>query len=1115
MPDASRAAYSALLIPNPRITLALTSGSSAGAHVGQPVPVSGTDEGALDLRTLRVARDGTEPDLTITVSEPGLPARTSVEASAAAAFVVERENVEYGWSPPFVLTGWRALQMTDGSTGTVNHARRPQLAVTPAGTAVAIWEQDTGTSRRVVVSRLARGASDWTAAALIVTGLDPNRAVHPCLVALASGRLIAYYWYTFADASGVEWITIRARYSDDDGDTWDGLSASNDTAVIRTPWKRSGTGDTYQPGPLRAAAAPDGRVLLLAGLVSDTFTEAVTLTAQLASNDAGCSFVVVSEPEDNDDNRTGDATCAFVDSAFVVAAFTDLACIVTRIGDPYTPLRVGAYGSGTALAALENCRTWDNTGKTITSPGLALVVADDGVLWLYSCSTSTTSTGVVGVSYDGGVTWGEERTWYSWGDDTGPTSIAAVAHEGRVLLLHERDAEQTPGTTYANSIAVAYLGGWSNKPAPYPSDVLFPGAGRQVHWPSTWVPFDEPGDVGWATSGAAADVEELDLDSGAWRLAMTSAGPITRRWQIVSGGAVQTMRVEFHAVTPSTRTGQPPGSQPVQAKVRATDGSTWTGEVQITMDADHLYVFKVDSAILVTLVATVDIDPPTRADGELFPVAVRVVIIPATSSASLKPLARVWWRYATDSALHEWTEAAEIELENIVAVSTTAMVSWGANMAVSGHQVFWHGVWYDTNNDGRGLKDYTSTLTGRPFSSRGTYITDGVTLLAQGGPVTGDLSSWTIATAYDYDLQRLLETDPRRGWRSTDNAEQVIELAWGSVDEPISDVLALAFIETNIGRVKVSFYDTATTSWTAEQTVLLTVGPVDFARTGTCLSPASGNRDPLLVRHGEFDGAIWSDNGVAEVAAIERTTSGRWTASGTTQRARLYLSSATAGDIGASGNGGRVIPRRAVLLLSLQGETYTKARIRITDPDSDASQPPPLGGYWRIGSLVAGELLLLADEPDWGRVVETVAQRQTVQYPGAPPIHQPTGPAVRRVDLALTDGVDQGGAELDDDDPNWHALDPDGEPIALSRCTPAQLEGAFAELAERSRGPMVVYLPRVEAFTGGATSQVVNRRHKLVYGHLETESHRSETALGDEAVDEVVRVATFTVRELR
>ena len=127
-------------------------------------------------------------------------------------------------------------------------------------------------------------------------------------------------------------------------------------------------------------------------------------------------------------------------------------------------------------------------------------------------------------------------------------------------------------------------------------------------------------------------------------------------------------------------------------------------------------------------------------------------------------------------------------------------------------------------------------------------------------------------------------------------------------------------------------------------------------------------------------------------------------------------------------------------------------------------------------------------------------------------------PPARTVDIAWVEGVVTDQTSKADAVPDFVTASSSAgaKPIATSRGTPWTLEGLlrgmFRDGASENAG-IVGYVPSLERVTDGDDTTVINRRHQLIVGFVD-QPVRLETVLGSEEADEVVRVASLSVREI-
>lgn len=1127
MSDISRNHYSALVVRDDRLQLwaeeCVNLHLTAGQVVGTPTEPGGQRSG-MALRALRRARTGSHDSIEVTTRTGGMPALTGQAVGQAASYVWSPDGTtSYGWDSPTVPAGYRSLLVTDG-TGTFKHARYPHACVTSINSCLVAYEVEFSTARQIRLRRKVQGSSDWGAGAAIVTGLDADKASHPCLLTLPSGRVILYYF-----VSGNHFVTqtssdqpvayIKAIYSDDDGVTWATLAESVTGTVFDLNAAAVGD-DVYAPGQLRAAASPNGQVVLFASMgVAANTHGAGKVVLQYASSDGGISFDLVARTLDTTADNGAELADVICDGDVFVIAWHKVAdpggssACVARLGSAYQCWLTADRVELDSLAVWAHC--------------LAITRTEDGVLYVYSVQANNGAphvlSGVTFASFDRGRSWTQtpddafgDESWFGNGEtgvgafSTAPVALAAVCHEGRVLMVHTRAATGTAGVASASSVSVLYLGGYTTVTAPVSGPHGW--AGFQAGYTETWLPYDMPEDVGWTKAGTHSTIE---LDShGALHHAEASGSGSTcsYTWDLPESDNNDGAFGSFTAHTPSAafRPVDNIAGMPVECFVTLSDGAGHTHGFRIALDSTHLRIHERTSATALLSMASETIAFPTNTAGDPIPMEIKWTLTDAGQC-------RVWRRFANDSALREWVEIADFACANIWSTVTTSSIVMAANLAAGTEASFFGCSWNNLPGD-RSENLYTqdsAEINGRPYSVTGTYITDTAIVSATSGPTT-IRETWTIGSSYDFDAARTLLPNPRTGWRSVDTSAD-ISLAYrfapdGNEVQP-KDVLALCFARTNIGRVKVSYYEATSAVWTTPVAFDLTHGDLRWQRKAAVVYPLTGSytgKPTPLHREGEWDGAqVVLASGVTR--KIKRSIEGKWKASGALPR--LYIEGVT-GTEGTSGTTGRIIARDAVVPISLNSAIYSAIRITIPSPATDAAQYRPAEGYWRLGSFLPGAVYLNADETSWGRALESYSRTETITYDDGTVARRALGPVGRRVEINWADGIDTSHASTDADDPDTHTLD--SFAIAQRGMTPWTIDGLFRLLAE-TVSP-VVYLPRVEPFVGSAP-QVFNRREQLMLGIIESDSVRLDSVQGNEnegggGDGEVFRIGTITIGEL-
>ncbi|MCB9681839.1 MAG: hypothetical protein H6733_10230 [Alphaproteobacteria bacterium] len=1017
------------------------------------------------------------------------------------------------------MTGW---QYVDGS-----HTYRATAMVRQDdGSVLLVGAYDASSNVTRKVFTLAAGGTQYRAgeqgAATILSAdastylvRQPTSTSHyPHATALVSTPtgVISYAWRTFAD-DGRATIVAHVRPTGGDFATLD----VGDGSVIGDPIDLS----TYSLGIL-SAAYRDGQVLLVAqlrrasGNARDTFR-------QYASDDGGHSFELVEEWSDTS-GVGGHHPNVLADTAGFHFLWIDLAD-----GKPYY-CRVGsAY---TSLFAASRTQVEDAVWADVASDdelvqsGSATVCQDEtGTFYALGLVRSSNVDAHMRLSTDGGRTWidpvdGVDVTgskWYQPDDDATngacPLGLSSLAANGQVIVGCR---------TSTTDLCLIHLGGYTSKPHP---SAGFAGFDQRVWgFDLSYVPIVIPDAMdNWTLTASGSPSSTTSITDGALQITapLTALGNQVRyEYDLGNLDPDRGCWVRYRVRTDDTVTGNGWEQIHFVDVVLADASGTDSRGFRLSSDKDTLRLYQRDDATTFTLLDTVS-----------FTSGYMLEVIAATLDGVLMVWTRTWDPTYTDATVPEQmgspterefvaTNGSGYGLPDISSAfgAGTARLQFG-----SFHDAFDVAEFYELHFAGNTSAPpdvaemmVPTYLPARAYSTQGTYLGDGVTLTMSGLAEAGD--TWTVADAYDYGLEAVEDPSPRRTAKLTpDDASTDRTITWSlSSYHGASDVLGIAFIGSNVGVVGVEVQD-ASGTWTDFGDVQLAIGPLDASARGaySVVSAGSDTTD-MLFRDGEFDGAEFcadTEHGgsYGTTFRITNTYGGKWgTEASGSKPASLRLSTAgTSVSVAAPPTtwaGSYILPRDAVVLLSLQGILATGVRLTLHPTDDD--QPWPLGNTWHLGRVLIGPVLPFPEDTSWGRILETTPNVDVATARDGTRRTRVNGPARRSVEFSWVDAIDTRGASQDTDDPTAHYLDPLGEPVGLERMTPWTVEAIQGWL--NGAHQQCVYLPRIESLTEDAT--VLNRRHQLIFGRVVTPV-RLESVQGDEGVDEVFRIPSLTIEE--
>lgn len=1092
---------------------AQSSYTQQGPHPGNAVPDVATP---LVLETSGDQAAG--GSLTIQCVHPGSP---GIEYSSAEyAWKQTADSLYKGRIGPHMITGWESLFWTDGTATTV-YTKDPHMLGLADGTVVQVYESqlDAGLAPYGVRARVRATNGTWAAQASLKTqAAAPTNVFSPCLVELPDGTLVCYYWLDLdLDGDGtVDTFQIGAVQSQDGGATW----ANYTQAVLEDAILAS----AYVPGRIRGAAL-NGQVLLVfelrAAADPGSALESWDVLREVASRDRGFSFKTVRTAGTTFDPFGTDISSGQGRYPEVVV-FGD-AFHVFHLGIESTP-KVYAYHhtTGSAFSSALNAggervpnstgldfapATVDTTSYKVGDGDLTVAVSEEGIVTGY-VSVYAAGAGVgqkrVFESRDAGLTWntGDNNSglWWNTADAaTTPRNIAACYQrgKGRVLIAHNWDAN--PGNE-DDSLAVAYLGGPSSITPPHYRQQQ--GSQFQAGWTRTWLPFDLPGDCGWTAAGAGTEA----LTAGALNLSTTGAQALTYT-RTPTGSIIEGISLEAQVTVNS---GGSIIATTTAFQVRIADG---TDDYDITFRLGGTNCRIIDNN---NAGATVGSD--VAIDTSL---GVRVKI----ELAELDGVGTVrsWVRAAGAEEL-EWTTGPTGTVTDDVATpNANHTLVWGHVVAGAANSD-WTEVHIASDEDAAGTLagGFTNPddLDGTPYATTPVGVDGATKITAKAGSIALDVQH-VITPRYDYSIERLFSTaypSPRQGWRSVDTStNEEIALAYDETllgtaeSSPGNDILVWAFRGINWRTATLARYDVGTAAWVTVHSLDAADGmdSMAYARTGATIRPGASSQTPYL--HTNECAGWWVDLGGGKLRKVKSNTEGSWDSTFNGKRATLILEGVD-GTEGATGTLA-LVSNNIAAVVNMLGETASGWRLRIATQSN-------VDGYFAIGCIDPCIGVAFGDEMAWGRSIDVETNVETTMGAHWRRRSRKLSPRRRVVDFGWADGIDEHaassyGTTLGDTNPtpDWivGSATAGAEAIASQGDTSRKLDGLLS-MHEGSRIPVVVipYVPKGPV--GGVNVFTLNRRDQFIVGSG-PDQVSIDTVVGTENVDEVVRIASYSVTE--
>ena len=1072
--ERSQSSYRGILVSDPRITKdsiwsAQSTYNQATPRTGSPEPQRDTDlvlEGAGDQSAAK--------ELRILAQRGGFPGPDG----ATFAWRNQGDALYRGYNFPRSASNWESIVWAN-NTGATKKGETPNAITLQSGVVLCAHQRvidDGGDVQAIYVSARNASTGAWVPVQVMKIGSVSTFGLQPTILQLPSGRVLLFHYVTLTGT-----MQIRMRYSDDDGATWAiGSGECLQTAIDISG--SPGSGNTGYDCYTMDAAYLNGQILLVVELeLHDTAggTTKQQVLLQLASSDLGCTFSQVELPTGYGGHKPTIVTAGGVFHVFSLKHKTGTTAQIgyRQIANAYQSLS----NAGEHAEIADYWATATDTGDKVTEGSIAATVDDVGGLHVYGVKFSGSYATRQACSADNGDSWAEFESWDRGQGDasTYPDDFAATFQRGRVLLFH---SWETDVSAFENSLAVVYLGGYSDVELPRPAEDVTTTS--QIGMDGFY-PFELPENVGWTATGSGTGA----LLSSALSVTGTLARYYSKTYTAtIAQGSLSLVQASVAA--------SGSGGDYAAYSVRLDDGANGY-QATVRLYTDHLELWDQNAGSQISGDMTIGVTA-----------GVQLLLAMANNDV------RLWYRANSTSEDTQW----------IAGPTSSSLTdnSTGSNSRIFGNKVFAVGGATVTSNwamvrtaagtaVGAGLaagQVNPDDLFGRAFGPRAVYVDGGATISAIDGPAfAGD--SWNIDTRYEYPIADILPAvapSPITGWRSTDEAQQTVAFQLDAAAETIAlnDVIALHLEGINWRRGKLQGYDIGTTSWVDIVTLDAATGQtgLTFARAGNIAYPSGGtSAGTWYYMANELNGAtVELVGGTTVRRKISANNEGVWRDT-TTKQLKIKLDSTAGGDP-ATGTA-HIWSPRLTAIVQMKGVTYQGYRIKI-DAQTGAD------GYFTIGSAVLGPVFVFGRDYSWGRVRSIEPNVEVTTALDGSRRSRKLGNARRAVDFGWTEGVDLTNLSGTTPDPRYALGTTSGgaQPIAAAEEGPLLMYG----LADMLDGPHTpcVYLPRIPKGTPD-TFQYVTRGYAL-YGRL-AGGVRLETVQGEELSDEVTRVATVTIEE--
>lgn len=1074
-----------LMFPAPQVlgaTLAAT--SQAGPRPGTLTPAT-TSMGTLALEASGTLDAAVDP-IEVQAIDGG------AVGDAAIRWRYAGDTLWYQYDPPALCTGWEYI---DRSTTSLAWTASNPVRFPSSGRVVVGVTSETNTA--AVAVQGARGT--WS----LVDVEDTGAATVSALVPLSNGRLIDVYAYKVAAAV----TQLRMSYSDDGGATWDLGSPrclSTPLAVASSAVKR-----------IRAVEL--NGVVCLVVWFSDGSSDQVW---QYTSGDGGCHFTeldrtsTAGEAAPDLKVREGVIYLATVkrDATRTYAYHTPILRRITSAGQKFSTVDPVSAVSDVA----GNLTEWGTYAAGLfTSAELALLVEDNGDLWLFGSDHDSTATREIATrhSTDGGDTWAQHGvsgtpvplgTVLHWaGTGTEYLKDFAVCMErGRAVFTH-RFASSSGSAQ--DSLCAMYLGRWSTvgMPEDTSSDRRAGVVGHEVLYLAALSDPDVAGSV-WTKTSAGSPTST----GGSQGRTFASTNPDYQYW----------------TASPSLTT--PDKGMHFEQELSVSSG-TWTAELRISDGAND---FTCSARVTATSIELWDDRAAARVGSSVVidatkTIHVKLVIDKGTGAwASNVGRARLWYRISGPytgllphgpDAVQEWIQVASTTSLQAGA-GTASRIRVGVLSAMTSSVV---ARWWAYTPAPYVADNITTSESGQargyvvPPETTPVHLAEGLRVYGTGGLcVAGD--TWTHTTDYEHPVEAVLPTlagdSPKRAWRSNgDTIDQEITFTGVDWGWRSGDLLGVHVVRTNVKTMSV-WRDTTGTNKVMDIDMSKETAGLAYTRSKDLIYPKAGGSNAgfhfrersLVDAHVDLGGGV--------IRKVRTNDGGAWLATGaagTYPSARLWLDSFEAGDPTGAATLDLWMPQGLFLTEAMASAADLMIRIPAQATAED---------YFEL-KVVIGRFRVLAHQ--WGRgwsLVWAPLYELTTGKGGGRRGRRLGSPA-RAIEVAWEDPVDTFGTSEKGKAPDHLTLGYGGaDALAAYADTPHTLAGAFLEAGGAVvPGTLCRAFPQQSAATTSTTPISILDPEAFLYGRFMSESVRWDNVIGNELQAPLGRMPVLRFEEER
>lgn len=1010
---------------------------------------------------MQIVTSGSQTEkITISTEQGGYP-------STNARYSWEDANgVKYGRDWYNIVSDWEYWIYKSGVLNTVKHIDAKEIQ---SGVIITTTEETSALGSFVKTYKKDQGGVLSSPVSLGFIIGTPTVSAFPTMAILLDGSLYVIHC-TYTTESTVNFTAYR---SFDSGDTWQKITSRALTNNINTT--------LYTITDIRATDSQNGVISLFVTML-DIGAASEDVVAQYRSLDDGLTYSLVGTVSLGDATEkkfhalrpialsAGGIGIAYIDSTttlrFRKSNQTNVR--LSSLAEDTNQITISTLGAKAAIS-----------GNKLINGDLAIYEENEKLIIIYQANNTGAKIGFI--SFDSGDNWEEigvpdSASFLAQILDCGRfadrlTGIFICAHEGRTILFGLDSA----------SLHAVYLGGFSS--VGYPPLFASPDITQYSNWDSTWIPVSLPDNSSyWNTVGAGSttlSINGLDIQTSSNLRSYTYSGT----FPVFTKNFLS--RFKMAVIQQGVRTGDD------IAILYQRDNGVNSFVMSIRFDSTGFDILN--NGVLAQTVSISMVDP------------VEFVLLVDGENVILN------YRIADSDHAKAWTTVTQTL--TLLASGLGNSYKWGhLNFTASNLQSQWWEM-HVSAGVSAGLFDNSIVPAVYPPFGSYMYIDSGLSITTRSSPARGE-ESYLIDPSYDYPIDNIfIETTPSQKitWRSkNDSVLQKIAIFTDQVVEKtantnhLNNLYGFYFGNINWATGKLKRWDGA--AWVTVQIIDNTTGLTGtFTRSGATITPGSAsNQFSLAYNEAEKWRAILVNGDDEYAIQILQNSEGVWGNQITNKRAVLTIDTTQTDPATLPSSGSiKLIPVSATILIDpLSGVNIGDSALMI-----EIDQQITLEGYYQIGSMIYGHVLVIAPQYQRGRIITHEPNLETYETLDGTAYQRRLGDGRKKISLAWTEPIDT--TKVIDNDPDYWQIGTVASgsiPVASYGDAPMSVIGMSEILSKSER---FVYLPFIK--TGG-TFQILNRSMNHLYSRLIGDVS-IDSVLGSESVDEVFRVSTINIEE--